>query len=77
MTQMEADPSSAARLILRARARGARTIHNLAAAAPLAEQALRALDVLVVNKAEGAWLGAHLGGTDGDALRCTESSASS
>ena len=68
VTQMETDPASTARLILRARARGVRTIHNLAPAAPLAEQALRALDILVVNEAEGVSLGAHLGGTDGDAL---------
>jgi ribokinase len=50
VTQMEADPASIARLLLRARARGTRTIHNLAPAAPLAEQALRALDILVVNE---------------------------
>ena len=68
VTQMEADPASTARLILRARARGVRTIHNLAPAAPLASQALHALDILVVNEAEGVWLGTHLGGTDGDAL---------
>lgn len=68
VTQMEADPASTARLILRARARGARTIHNLAPATPLAEQALRALDILLVNEAEGVWLSAHLGGTDGGAL---------
>ena len=68
VTQMEAEPASTARLILRARARGARTIHNLAPAAPLAEDALRALDILVVNEDEGVWLGAHLGGAAGDAL---------
>ena len=68
VTQMEADPASTARLILRARARGVRTIHNLAPAAPLASQALHALDILVVNEAEGVWLGTYLGGTDGDAL---------
>jgi ribokinase len=68
VTQMEADPARTARLLLRARARGARTIHNLAPAAPLADQALRALDILVVNEVEGMWLGTQLGGTDGSAL---------
>ena len=68
VTQMEADPASTARLVLRARARGARAIHNQAPAAPLAEQALRAVDILVVNEAEGVWLAMHLGGTAGDAL---------
>jgi ribokinase len=72
VTQMEADPASTARLLLRARARGARTIHNLAPAAMLSEQALRALDILVVNEAEGVWLGTALGGTDGDALSLHE-----
>ncbi len=72
VTQMEADPASTARLLLRARARGARTIHNLAPAAILPEQALRALDILVVNEAEGVWLGTALGRTDGDALSLHE-----
>jgi ribokinase len=71
VTQMEADPASTARLVLRARARGARTIHNLAPAAMLSEQALRALDILVVNEAEGVWLGtAHR--TNGAALSLHE-----
>jgi ribokinase len=68
LTQMETEPESTTRLLLRARARGARTIHNLAPAAPLAQDALRALDILVVNETEGAWLGTALGGTDGAAL---------
>jgi sugar/nucleoside kinase (ribokinase family) len=38
----------------------------------LSEQALRALDILVVNEAEGVWLGTALGGTDGDALSLHE-----
>ena len=34
---------------------------NLAPAAALPEDALRAVDVLVVNQTEGTWLAAHLG----------------
>jgi ribokinase len=48
-------------LILRARRRGARPIHNLAPAAPLAPEALRALELLVVNEDEAAWIGRQLG----------------
>ena len=38
----------------------------------LSEQALRALDILLVHEAEGVWLGTALGGTDGDALSLHE-----
>ncbi len=68
VTQMEMDPANTARLLVRACARGVRTIHNLAPAAPLAEQVLRTLDILVVNEVEGMWLGTQLGGTDGGVL---------
>ena len=61
LTQMEADAGETARLILRARAQGARPIHNLAPAGPLAPEALRALEVLVVNEDEAAWIGRQLG----------------
>jgi ribokinase len=67
--QMETTPEATATLLRRARAGGARTILNLAPAAPLPEGALRAADVLVVNEDEGAWLAAHLGcGPDAAAL---------
>ncbi|HYD42739.1 MAG TPA: ribokinase [Anaeromyxobacter sp.] len=67
--QMETTPEATAALLRRARARGARTILNLAPAAALPEGALRDVDVLVVNEDEGAWLGAHLGcGPDAAAL---------
>lgn len=59
VTQMEADPDQTAALIRRAHARGARTIHNLAPAAALAPDALRLLDLLVVNEDEAAWLARH------------------
>ena len=63
--QMEVAAEETAALILRARAKGARTILNLAPAAPLAEAALRQTDVLVVNETESAWLAQHLDCADG------------
>ena len=59
--QMEVPAAETAALIRRARARGARIVLNLAPAAPLPEDALRSLDVLVVNETESAWLCARLG----------------
>jgi ribokinase len=68
--QMEVPPAETAALIKRGRARGARIILNLAPAVPLDDAALRALDLLVVNETEAAWLGARLGtGADAAALR--------
>jgi ribokinase len=58
--QMEVDAAQTAELIARARAAGARILLNLAPAAALPEDALRALDVLVVNATEAAWLATHL-----------------
>lgn len=67
--QLETTPEATAILLRRARARGARTILNLAPAAALPDGALRDVDVLVVNEDEGAWLGGHLGcGPDAAAL---------
>ena len=69
LVQMETDPRETASLILRARARGARVILNLAPAIPVDLQALRAVDLLVVNEDEAVWLGRHLGsGIDAVAL---------
>lgn len=68
--QMEVPAVETARLIGRARAAGTRIVLNLAPAAPLPEAALRAVDVLLVNETEGAWLAAHLGcGATAAALR--------
>lgn len=68
--QMEVPGEETAALIARARARAARIILNLAPAAALPEAALRAVDVLVVNESEGAWLAGHLGcGASAAALR--------
>lgn len=62
LLQMEADPGETVALIRRGR--GARLILNLAPAAPLPLDVLRAVDVLVVNEHEAAWLAAHLGAAD-------------
>jgi ribokinase len=61
LLQMEVPADETAALI--ARGRGARLILNLAPALPLPETALRALDVLVANEHEAAWLAGTLGCT--------------
>lgn len=58
--QMEVPAAETASLIRRARTCGARIVLNLAPAAPLDADALRALDVLVVNEVEAAWLAGRL-----------------
>ena len=68
--QMEVPAAETAALIRRARARGARIVLNLAPAAPLADDALRMLDVLLVNETEAAWLCRHVGcAASAEALR--------
>ena len=68
--QMEVPPPETAALIARARAGGATIILNLAPAMILPDVALKAVDVLVVNETEGAWLAEHLGcRPSADALR--------
>ncbi len=59
--QMEVEPDETAALIHRARRGGARIVLNLAPAGALDPAALRAVDVLVVNEHEAAWLAAELG----------------
>lgn len=59
--QMECDAAETASLIQRARRRGARVVLNLAPAAPLPRAAFAAVDVLVANEEEAAWLGEHVG----------------
>lgn len=69
LLQMEVPPAENAALIARARAAGARVILNLAPAAALPREALAALDLLIVNEHEAAWLAAALGcGTGAAAL---------
>ena len=48
-------------LIERGRAAGCRIVLNLAPVAAFSRAALQAVDVLVVNEDEGAWLAQHLG----------------
>ncbi|HYZ62495.1 MAG TPA: ribokinase [Acetobacteraceae bacterium] len=59
--QMEVPAAENAALIARARSRGARIVLNLAPALPLDPAALRAVDVLVVNEHEAAWLARQFG----------------
>ena len=66
LVQAETDLAETATLIRRARAGGARVVLNLAPAAPFPEDALRAVDYLVVNEDEGAAVGRQFG-TDGSA----------
>jgi ribokinase len=58
--QMEVSTAETEALIDRAHRCGARVILNLAPAAALSAAALRALDILVINDAEAAWLGSRL-----------------
>jgi ribokinase len=70
IVQMETAPEETAALLLRARARGARSVLNLAPAAMLDPAALRATDLLVVNKNEAAWLATRIGsGANASSLR--------
>jgi ribokinase len=61
VVQMEVPAAETAALIGRAKAAGARVVLNLAPAAALPKEALRAVDILVINATEGAWLADHLG----------------
>ena len=67
VTQMEANAAETAALIRRAHAHGVRTVHNLAPAGTLAADALRLVDVLVVNEDEAAWLARHEAAAGDDA----------
>ena len=59
--QMEVSADQTAALIHRAKAKGARIILNLAPAAALPVEALKAVDIVVVNETEADWLATHLG----------------
>lgn len=61
LLQMEVPAEQTAALIRRARERGARIVLNLAPAGALPEDALRALDLLLVNETEAAWLCQQIG----------------
>lgn len=66
LLQMEVPPEENARVILRARAAGARVLLNLAPAGPMDRSVLGAVDLLILNESEAAWLGQRLG-REGDA----------
>jgi ribokinase len=69
LLQMEVPAEETAALVLRARARGVRRVLlNLAPAAPLPAEALRALDLLIANEGEAAWLAARLGCAEAAAI---------
>ncbi len=59
--QMEVSATETAALIHRARARQSRIILNLAPAAALPVEVLKAVDILTVNETEASWLAGHLG----------------
>jgi ribokinase len=59
--QMEVPPGEVAQAIVRAKDSSSRVVLNLAPALPLASEALRAVDVLVVNEIEAEALCAMLG----------------
>ncbi len=59
LCQNEIRPEESFALLRRARARGARTILNLAPAGPVPEAVLEALDILVVNEIEAAAAAGH------------------
>jgi ribokinase len=61
LLQMEVPSGEVAALIVRAKARGARVVLNLAPPGAIALEALRALDLLVVNEHEAAVLASRLG----------------
>jgi ribokinase len=61
LLQMEVPRKETEALIRRARSAGCRVVLNLAPASPLDEDALRALDLLVVNEGEAEFLGRVLG----------------
>lgn len=70
LMQMETEATAVGALIRRGRARGARIILNLAPAKPIELDALRMVDLLVINETEAAWLGGHLqAGADAATLR--------
>jgi ribokinase len=66
--QMECPTGEVATLIARARARGCRTVLNLAPALPLEPSVLQSVDVLVVNEGEAAALAAGRGLAAGDSV---------
>jgi len=71
LMQMEVPPEENVVLILRGRAAGARVLLNLAPAGAMDRSVLGAVDLLIVNASEAAWLGQRLG-REGDAVALHE-----
>ncbi len=71
LMQMEVRPEENVALILRGRAAGARVLLNLAPAGAMDRSVLGAVDLLIVNASEAAWLGQRLG-REGDAVALHE-----
>ncbi|MGG5823289.1 ribokinase [Falsiroseomonas sp. HW251] len=70
LLQMEVPPDEVAALIRRAKARGARVVLNLAPPGELRVEAMRAVDLLIVNEHEAEVLASRLGcAPDAAALR--------
>ena len=68
LCQNEVPPAATCALLERAKARGARTVWNLAPAGAAPPQTLRALDVLVVNEVEGHAAAGRLQAADSASL---------
>jgi ribokinase len=66
LLQMEVPRAETETIIARARRLGARVLLNLAPAAEVSRDALAALDLLILNEGEAAWIGARVGAA-GDA----------
>jgi ribokinase len=66
LLQMEIPLAEVAALLARAKARGCRTLLNLAPALPLDRQALAAADIVVVNEVEAETLAKRLGLASGE-----------
>ena len=67
LLQMEVPPEQNAALIARGRAAGARILLNLAPALAMDRSVLGAVDLLILNESEAAWLGERIGRA-GDAM---------
>ncbi|MCC7425915.1 MAG: ribokinase [Alphaproteobacteria bacterium] len=67
LLSMEMDAGETAALIARARTRGARIVLNLAPGGALPAESFAAIDALLVNEDEAAWLAAHMGAAGPDA----------
>lgn len=61
LLQMETDPEQIARLVARARTRGARIVLNFSPPTLIGAETLRQVDIMLGNAKELSWLAEHLG----------------